>query len=285
MHPADILRDRMARDVVLAGGCYDCLSAALLEEVGFGCIAISGAGVAASLLGVPDLGLVTLTEMTDVARRVTARAGVPVVADIDTGFGGLVNVARTIEEFVAAGVAAVHLEDQRFAKRCGHLDGKEIVSTEEFIEKIRTADRARGGDPMLLIARTDALAVHGVDAAIDRAKRALDAGADMAFVEAPSSLSEVEAIAEAVPGPKVYNLVTGGRSPALRVAELGQLGYQLVITPVVALYPTVSAIRTVARAVLERGDDVPLQELDLTPKAFFEAVGLGHWLQISMPPA
>jgi 2-methylisocitrate lyase-like PEP mutase family enzyme len=262
---------------ILAGSCYDCLSAAVLEEAGFACMTISGAGVSASRLGLPDLGLIGMSEMLDVAAAVTRRARIPVIADIDTGFGNALNVARTVAEFAGHGVAAVHLEDQIFPKRCGHLAGKAVVDTAEFLQKVRAADRARRGTGMLVIARTDAIAVHGIDDAVDRANRALAAGADVAFVEAPTSVAEVERIGREVDGPKLYNLVSGGRSPSLTLTELGDLGFDIVAVPTVGLYPAIAAMRTAARAVLETGSDEPLQQYGMRPVDIFNLVGLPEW--------
>jgi 2-methylisocitrate lyase-like PEP mutase family enzyme len=274
---AEALRSLLDADTVFAGSCYDCLSAVILEEAGYPCLTISGAGVAASLLGVPDIGLVTHTEMVEVARRVARRVRIPVIADIDTGFGNALNVMRTVDEFVAAGVAAVHIEDQVFPKRCGHISGKDVVDSDEFIEKIRAAARAREGSELVLIARTDAIAVHGIDDAIERARAALDAGADVAFVEAPTSMEQIEAIATAVPGHKLFNLATGGRSPSVPVDELAALGFNLVIVPTVALYAAVDAMRRAARDVLEARSDAPLQPLGLSPLDLFELVGMRDW--------
>jgi 2-methylisocitrate lyase-like PEP mutase family enzyme len=269
----------LAAGSVLAGGCYDCLSAAVLAEAGFACLSVSGAGVAASLLGEPDIGLVTHSEMLGVAGRIARRSPVPVIADIDTGFGGVVNVIRTVEEFAAAGAAAVHIEDQVFPKRCGHLSGKRVVPADEFAEKIRAADSARDGTGMLIIARTDAIAVNGLDDAIERALMALDAGADVAFLEAPTSVAQLESIANRVPGRKAFNLATGGRSPSLSLAQLGELGFGLVISPVIALYPAIAAIREVAAAVLGSGTDEALRGFGLTPMALFELVGIERWAE------
>jgi 2-methylisocitrate lyase-like PEP mutase family enzyme len=263
---------------VVAGSCYDCISAAVLEESGFACLTVSGAGVAASHLGVPDLGLVTLPEMLHVARAVSRLVSIPVIADIDTGFGGALNVVRTIEEFAAAGVAAVHLEDQQFPKRCGHIAGKSVVDADEFLRKIRAADRSRQGSELLLIARTDAIAVHGLDDAIERANRALDVGADIAFVEAPTDLEQVEQIATRVEGPCMYNLATGGKSPDLAFTELATLGFALVVVPTVCLYPAIHGMRAATRAVLQAGSDAPLREFGLQPMDLFNLVGMQAWL-------
>jgi 2,3-dimethylmalate lyase len=274
------LRALLAEGPIFAGSCYDCLSSRLIEDAGFRCLVISGAGVAVSRLGLPDIGLVTHSEMLDVARRITARAGVPVIGDVDTGYGGVLNVARTIEEFVMAGVAAVHMEDQVFPKRCGHLRGKAIIDEDEYLAKIRAADRARSSSGMMIIARTDALAVEGVDVAIERGNRAFDAGADIIFVEAPTTMDEIEAIADRVEAPKLFNMVAGGLSPSLSFAELAELGFAIVMVPPLAVSTAVQAMRKMARAVLEAGNDQPLRELGLETNEFFELFGLSDWLAL-----
>jgi 2,3-dimethylmalate lyase len=274
------LRDLLAAGPVFAGSCYDCLTSRLVEDAGFEALYLSGAGVALSRLGIPDLGLVTQTEMVDVARRITARAGVPLISDIDTGFGGVLNVARTIEEFGAAGVAAVHMEDQVFPKRCGHIRGKAVIGLDEYLAKVRAANRARAGGGMVLIARTDAIAVEGIDAAIERGNRALAAGADMVFVEAPTSIDEVEAIARRIDGQTVFNLLAGGISPTLTFDELAELGFDLVIVPPLAVSTAVQSVRTTARRIFEARSDEPLRELGLEANELFELFGLSEWLAL-----
>jgi 2-methylisocitrate lyase-like PEP mutase family enzyme len=275
----DQLRALLAEpEPVLAGSCYDCLSAAVLQEAGFRCLTVSGAGLSASRLGLPDIGLITLNEMLEAAAAVNRMTSIPVIADIDTGFGNALNVVRTVSAFAAAGLAGVHLEDQVFPKRCGHVAGKSVIETGEFVLKVRAADQARRGSDLVLVARTDALAIHGVGDAIDRANRALEAGADVAFVEAPASIDDVERIGREVHGPKLYNLATGGKSPSLTVKELGELGFDIVVIPTVALYPAIDAMRDVARQVLAAGSDEPLQRFGLAPIDIFNLVGMQSWM-------
>lgn len=274
------LRALLEGGTVVMPACYDALSAAVLEEEGFPAIGVSGAGLAMSQLGVPDVGLLTLTELVTAARHIIARAGVPVMVDADTGFGGVVNVVRTVEELTAAGAAAIQIEDQVAPKRCGHLAGKDVVAASEFEERIRAAALARGANDVVIVARTDALAVHGLDDAIARAALALDAGADVTFIEAPTTLAEVERVAREVPGPKMYNLAAGGRSPALTVSRLGELGYALVVVPTVALYAAVHAIRHAARDLLRQGSDEYVATLGMSPSELFEVVGLTRWLEL-----
>lgn len=263
---------------VMLPGCYDGLSAAALQGAGFRALAVSGAGLSASLLGVPDLGLLTLTELVGAVRPIVARSSVPVVVDADAGFGNQLNVVRTVEELTDVGVAAIQLEDQVLPKRCGHLDGKSVVGVDEFVAKIAAADHARGGRDTLLIARTDALAVEGIDSAVERANRCLDAGADVTFVEAPRTLADLDVIADRIPGPKLYNLATGGRSPALSVRELGERGFDLVVLPAVAMFAALEAMSRIARAVLAAGDDSPVADLGLTVTDFYGAVDIERWL-------
>lgn len=262
----------------MAGGVYDGLSAAVVEQAGFGALALSGAGVAAAA-GLPDLGLLSFGELMTAARTVIAGAGVPVLVDADTGFGNELNVARTCGELAAAGAGGVMIEDQTFPKRCGHLTGKAVVPAGEFESKLRAARRALGPEPVL-VARTDALAVDGLDDAVERCLRALDAGADVTFVEAPPDLAAAQEVAARVPGVKLYNLATGGRSPSLPFDELEGLGYGLVVVPGVALMPALRAIKDAAAAVLASGSDSPLAGYGVSPRAIFETVGLDRWLAI-----
>ncbi len=276
-HPAASLAGLMDRGLVLAGGCHDALSAVLLAEAGFRSVMISGAAVAASF-GFPDLGLTTMPEVLEVARRVARRVTVPVIADIDTGFGGALNVTRAVDEFGAAGVAAVIIEDQEFPKRCGHLSGKQLIPADEYLAKIRAAVQVARGTGLHIIARTDALAVDGIDEAIERANRALDVGADVAFVESPTCIDEIEAIGARVDGRKLYNLVAGGHGPVIRPDDLHALGFDIVIVPVLSIYATVAATRAMATEVIANRDDMPLRRTNLTPTNLFEAVGLDDWL-------
>lgn len=278
--PTNPLRVLVERGPVLVPACYDGISAAVLEQAGFAALGVSGAGLAMSRLGVPDLGLLTLTELVDAVRPIIRRTGVPVLVDADTGFGGTLNVLRTVEELVGAGAAAIQLEDQVAPKRCGHLAGKAVVGAEEFVERIAAAALARRGTDTMIVARTDALAVHGIDEALERGRQAVAAGADLVFVEAPTSIAEVERIGAEFRGRAVYNLATGGRSPALPADRLGELGYALVICPTVALYPTVHALRGAAAELHRTGTDAHLHELDLSPAALFDVVGLTGWLDL-----
>src|SRR5919197_243656 len=212
------------REPVVAPGAYDALSARLAEQAGFGAVYMTGFGASASLLGRPDVGLLSFAEMADHARRIVAAVGVPVIADADDGYGNPLNVRRTVREYEAAGVAALHIEDQVAPKRCGHLAGKHVIPVEEMVEKVRAAADARS--EMLVIARTDARAVEGLEAALDRARAYREAGADVLFVEAPESEAEVQAVAAAFPDtPLLFNWADCGRTPPLRLDRILEQRY------------------------------------------------------------
>src|SRR3954466_2224632 len=213
MTQAARFRELLQRDgMVVAPGAYDCITARLIERAGFDAVYMTGAGTAATL-GYPDFGLVTMSEMVANAPRIAAAVELPVIADADTGYGNELNVVRTVREYETAGVAGIHIEDQGFPKKCGHLEEKEIVPGEDWLAKIRAAASARRSPDFLIIARTDSRAVAGFDEAVARANAALGAGADMAFVEAPQTLEEVAAVPRLVKGPCLLNVVRGGKTP------------------------------------------------------------------------
>ncbi|GIW44900.1 MAG: methylisocitrate lyase [Candidatus Binatia bacterium] len=225
---------------LVMGGVYDGISTRLAQAAGFEALFIGGFSVAASLLGEPDVGYLTQTEMADTARRLCRLTDRPVLVDADTGYGGIVNVERTVELYYRAGAAGLFLEDQVWPKRCGHMRGKQVVETAEWVAKLRAVREHRFGQEMFLVARTDALAVHGIEEAIARARAAFEAGADAIFVEAPESLDQLERIGREAPGIKVANMVEFGRTPLLRPAELWDLGFHIIVTP---LAPMLSAAR------------------------------------------
>jgi 2-methylisocitrate lyase-like PEP mutase family enzyme len=225
------LRELLHRDgMVVAPGAYDCITAKLIAQAGFDAVYMTGAGTAAAL-GYPDFGLLTMSEMVANARRIAAAIDPPVIADADTGYGNELNAFRTVREYETAGVAGIHLEDQAFPKKCGHLDDKEIVPREDWLAKIRAAAAARRDPAFAIIARTDARAVAGFDEAIARANAALAAGADIGFVEAPQTVEEVAAVPRLVRGPCLLNVVLGGKTPALDLLEAEAMGYKLAIVP------------------------------------------------------
>ncbi|HHQ14516.1 MAG TPA: isocitrate lyase/PEP mutase family protein [Chromatiales bacterium] len=233
MKTAGRLRELLAdRSPVVAPGCYDALTGLLVEQAGFECAYLGGASVSFSRLGRPDVGLVSMTEMADTVANICDRIDIPVIVDADNGFGGALNVQRTVRSYERAGAAAVQLEDQVLPKRCGHLPGKQLIGTAEMLGKLRAARDALH-ESTLLIARTDAITVDGLAAAMERGAAYAEAGADVLFIESPQSRDELEQIGREL-GPKIpllANMVEGSRTPLLPAAELGELGFSLVIYP------------------------------------------------------
>ena len=237
--------------IVTAPGVYDGISTRLAEEAGFSALYASGGAIARST-GVPDIGLLTLTEVVDRVRQICEATSLPVIADADTGFGNEVNVKRTVELFRAAGVSAFHLEDQEFPKRCGHLDGKSLIAIEEMCTKVSVAAKYAGD--VIVIARTDAIAVNGFDDAIERAKAYVEAGADMLFVEAPQDIEQIEEIARQAPGPKLINMFYGGKTPLVPTEDLKAMGYQLIIIPSDLQRAAVTAMKEVLEVIKRDGN-------------------------------
>lgn len=267
--------------IVLAPGCYDAIGARLVEEAGFPAVYMTGFGSAASRLGRPDVGLMTLPEMVDNAHRIAQAVEVPVIADADTGYGNPVNVIRTVQEYEAAGVAAIHLEDQVMPKKCGHMDGKQVIPAGEMAAKVAAAVAARGSADFLIIARTDARAVEGLPAALDRARRYLDAGADILFVEAPQSEQEIEVIASAFAGvPLLFNYAEGGKTPPVTYQFLRELGFKLVIFPISTLLAATAAMRSVLAQIKADGSPVNLLPSLLTFGDFLDFIGLPEIQQL-----
>jgi 2-methylisocitrate lyase-like PEP mutase family enzyme len=236
-------------------GAYDGVSAKLVERAGFPVVYMTGYGVSASRLGLPDMGFDGLAEMADHARNMAAAVSIPLVADADTGYGNALNARRTVALYEAAGVAGLHIEDQQLPKRCGHLAGKVVVPAEEFAAKIRAAVEARTDPDLLIIARTDAIAVNGFDDALRRSELAAKAGADMLFVEAPTTEAQIEQVARAFETPLLFNYAPGGRSPLLPFPRLRELGYAVILLPVDTLFVAVRAIQRFL-ADVGREDDV-----------------------------
>jgi len=227
------LRERLSKsDILVAPGAYDGLMARLIEVSGFEAVYLSGAGVSYSTYATPDLGLMTQTEMAARVHSMAQATGLPIIADGDTGYGNAINVRQTVKLFEHAGAAAIQLEDQQFPKRCGHLSGKELIPAEEMVGKIHAACDARQSDDFVIIARTDARSVLGLEAAIERGRQYQTAGADVLFIESPYDADELRAVAEAFPNfPLTANMVEGGKTPLLSAQELEAMGYALVIFP------------------------------------------------------
>ncbi|WP_322754112.1 isocitrate lyase/PEP mutase family protein [Frankia sp. Cas3] len=234
-------------------GVPDAITGRVAEQMGFPAIYLSGAGFANAQLGVPDLGLVTLTEIAAQTERFREAVGIPIVVDADTGFGGPLNVRRTVRMLEQRGASAIQLEDQLFPKRCGHFEGKQVVPTGEMIARISAAVDARTDDDLVVIGRTDARATDGLQAAIDRARLYKEAGADVLFVEAPESRDEIVQVAEALPGPLLLNVVEGGKTPMLPADELGKIGYSLVLYANSAMRGAVRGAQIVLASLQENG--------------------------------
>jgi 2-methylisocitrate lyase-like PEP mutase family enzyme len=261
--PARRLRELLERPGVIRSlGAHDVFTARLIEAAGLETVFLGGFGAAASLLGLPDVGLLTLTEMADAVRRTALRVSIPVVADGDTGHGELHNVVRTVREFEAAGAAGVLLEDQVTPKRCGHFEGKQLIPADEMELKLRAALAARRDPDFVLIARTDARAVEGLEGALRRARRYAACGADVCFLEAPQGRDELERIPREVGCPLLVNMLTGGVTPILPVEELGRLGYKIVVCPIETLLVAGRAIQRLIQALLTQGRvDLPPEEM------------------------
>jgi 2-methylisocitrate lyase-like PEP mutase family enzyme len=240
---------------------------------------MTGAGTAATL-GFPDYGLLTMTEMADNAGRIATAATVPVIADADTGYGNELNATRTVREYEQRGLAGLHIEDQGFPKKCGHLDNKLIVPREEFLAKIRAAVAARRDPDFFIIARTDSRAVLGFHEAVGRANAALEAGADMAFVEAPQTLEEVAAVPRLVNGPCLLNVVWRGKTPDVSFGEARQMGYRLAIVPGM-LFKAVIGVCDATLAELRRTDRHPVPMNSMTVREAFARVGADDWDAVS----
>ena len=264
-----------APDLVVAPGVYDAITARLAQQAGFAALYMTGAGVSASL-GYPDYGLVTMSEMVDRAGVIAASTSLPLVSDADTGYGNELNVTRTVREFEARGVAAIHIEDQVSPKRCGHLEGKVLVGRDEFTAKIRAAVAARRDPTFTIIARSDARGVNGLDDAIERVNAALAAGADVAFVESPVSVDEVAAIPQRVNGPCMLNIVQGGKTPVFDLRDVREMGYRLAIVPAATLVPAIVAIDA-ALAALRASGVVAQTPAGLDVRALFRRFGADEW--------
>lgn len=273
------LRDLLAqRELIVAPGVFDGISAALARRTGHVAAYMTGAGVAASGFGLPDIGLVTSTEMTERARMIVSALGdVPLIADADTGYGGPLNVVRTTRAYEDAGVAAIQLEDQVFPKRCGHLPDKQVVDAATFVQTLTAALEARSDDDMLVVARTDARAPLGLDAAIERANQYARAGADIIFVEAPQGSDEIERIAREVQAPLLINLVQGGLTPLESSARLAELGYAIAIHP---SNPLARATFAILEGLCELNGGNPADYAPTSPADFFNLVGMSEWREL-----
>lgn len=279
MTPGAKLKARLAKGPLVAPGAYDALTARIAAQAGAEAVYMTGFGVAGSYLGVPDIGIVSATEMIDRVRALAAAASpVPLIADGDNGHGGTANVERLVRAYEQAGAACIQLEDQVLPKRCGHMEGKEVVTLEEGAMKIRAAAAARDSKDFLIIARTDARSIHGLDDALRRADAYLKAGADILFVEAPQSETELRTIADRFKGvPLLANMVEDGRTPMLSVADLGKLGFRLILFPISSLLAAARTAQRVYAGIIAHGKpDASVERV--TFAAYNDIVGLSVYL-------
>jgi 2-methylisocitrate lyase-like PEP mutase family enzyme len=272
--PAQEIRDLVANDTILMPGVYDAITARIAARLGFDIVFISGYSVSAARLGEPDFGFLTESEMADATRSVTRISSAPVIVDADTGYGNAVNVMRTVGDFQDAGAAGVFLEDQVWPKKCGHFQGKQVIPTAEHAAKIRAAADARGERDLFIVARTDARQPLGLDEAINRCLIYKEAGADALFVEAPQSVEELEQIARELPPPLVANMIERGVTPHLSRGELKDLGFQLIVCPLAALYAATKAAVKVLTELKEHETTAALYDELTTFDEFGELVEL-----------
>jgi 2-methylisocitrate lyase-like PEP mutase family enzyme len=275
MSKGKIFRDALKRGMVTAPGCFECMGARAIERAGFEAVYMTGAGTAATL-GYPDYGLVTMSEMADNAGRIAAAIKLPVIADADTAYGNELNAIRTVREYEKRGVAGIHIEDQDFPKKCGHLENKTLISLDDYVAKIRAAVSAKTDPNFLIIARTDSRAVLGYEEAIRRANAALSAGADMAFVEAPQTLEETANVPKLVKGPCMLNMVWKGKTPDLSMEEAAKLNYAFMILPGL-LTRTIVGACDAALADLKAKGRHPVPQSDITPQQGFNLNGAAEW--------
>jgi len=260
---------------IVAPGAFDPLSARLVEEAGFPAVYMTGFGTSAALIGRPDVGLLTMTEMAGNAGRIAACVDVPVIADADTGYGNPLNVIRTVGAYEAAGVAGIHIEDQVAPKKCGHMEGKLVIPAEEMAEKVRAAADARSQPEFVIIARTDARAVEGLDRALQRGRMYREAGADVLFIEALTSEAEAEDAVRAFPGvPLLFNWAEGGKTPPIGLDRLKEMGYRIVIFPIGTLLAATGAMRRILQEIARAGTPAAIMHELPTFAEFVDFIGL-----------
>ncbi len=281
MKPTTRLRQLLREPgIIAAPGAYDCLTAKIIEREGFPAVYMTGAGTSAASVGKPDLGMTTMTEMVANAANIAATVDVPVIADADTGYGGILNVHRTVQQYERAGVAAIHIEDQDVPKRCGHLDDKEVIGTEEMALKIRAAVEARTDDDFVIIVRTDALAVTGMDDTLRRCEEYVKAGADALFIEALRTEEDIDLVTRAFDVPLLYNFVEKGKSPLIPTPELERLGFKIVIFPGSIMFTVCRLVSEILGEIKDKGTTERLLDNMASPVEFFETLGLSEMLAL-----
>lgn len=268
-------------DILILPGVYDALTAKIAESAGFGAVVMGGYSIAASRLAQPDVGYLSMVEMAQAVKTIADAVTVPVVADGDTGYGNALSVRRTVKEYEKAGAAAILFEDQVWPKRCGHMQGKAVIDKEEHALKIRAAVEARTNPDLLIIARTDARSVLGLEDAIERGRLYLEAGAEALFIESPHSEAELAAIGQAFPDAILLaNMIEGGKTPCLTADQLKELGYKMVFWPCTALYAVVKSLTDVFTTLKNTGTTQPCQENLLSFQQFNSFIGLSQYQEL-----
>lgn len=265
---------------IIAPGAFDVLSAKAVAAVGFPAVYITGYGTAASYLGLPDYGIMGMADILDTSRRIVNAVNIPVIADADTGYGNPINVYRTVREYEAAGLAAIQLEDQVFPKRCGHMQGKQVIPAEDFSQKIKAAVEARQDPDFVIIARTDARAPLGMEEAVERANAYADAGADVIFFEAPQSREELEYISKKVHAPLLANMVETGKTPLIPAADLEKMGFSIIIYPVATLFAATKTMMAVLEHLKATGNTEGMTDHMVTFKEFTDFIGLPFYHEL-----
>jgi carboxyvinyl-carboxyphosphonate phosphorylmutase len=275
MKKTTMLRKLLASKVILvAPGAHDVMTAKIIEQAGFNAVYMTGYGASATILGRPDVGLLTLTEMATQARNIANAVNIPVIADADTGYGNVVNVMRTVREYEKAGVACIQLEDQVAPKRCGHMLGRDVIPMEEMVAKIRAAVEARQDPDLMIMARTDARTNYGIEEAIRRGKAYEEAGADILFIESPENEEEMRLVGSSFNVPVLANMIEKGRTPLKTAKELEEMGFGLVIWPLSSLYVTAKAVRDLMVALKEEGTAANMMDKMIPFTEFNELIGL-----------
>lgn len=275
--PGARLRELVEDSTIQVPGAFNALVAKMIEQAGFDAMYLSGAAFSAGTLGMPDVGLFTMTELVQHTRYLSRAASIPLIVDADTGFGEAINVERCVEELEEAGAAAIQLEDQQLPKRCGHLSGKSLVSVEEMCAKIRAASAARYDGDMIIIARTDARGVDTFDDAVERAKRYIDAGADWIFPEALQTANEFEKFAELIEVPLMANMTEFGKSPLLTLDELSELGYAAVLYPVTLMRVAMKGVEAALNMLAAEGTQTELLDLMQTRQELYDLLGYANY--------
>ncbi|MDI9568178.1 MAG: isocitrate lyase/PEP mutase family protein [bacterium] len=275
MKKTTMLRKLLAsKEILVAPGAHDVMTAKIIEQAGFNAVYMTGYGASATILGRPDVGLLTLTEMATQARNIANAVNIPVIADADTGYGNVVNVMRTVREYEKAGVACIQLEDQVAPKRCGHMLGRDVIPMEEMVAKIRAAVEARQDPDLMIMARTDARTNYGIEEAIRRGKAYEEAGADILFIESPENEEEMRLVGSSFNVPVLANMIEKGRTPLKTAKELEEMGFGLVIWPLSSLYVTAKAVRDLMVALKEEGTAANMMDKMIPFTEFNELIGL-----------